>query len=161
MKSGNCDGDCDDNNAAVNPGAAEINNNGLDDDCNPATPVNTVSGIGANQPLPGFNASIQVNVNEANLPEGMVKYRYSKERLTFTSTTILSIYASGGTATITGMGNAVRTGGASCMGCPFTLIIVEGSPDSMSISINNGAYFKDPVSGTRDLTSGNFNQTGQ
>lgn len=31
-------GDCNDSNAAVNPGAAEILGNGIDDDCNPATP---------------------------------------------------------------------------------------------------------------------------
>ncbi|MHC4268534.1 MAG: M6 family metalloprotease domain-containing protein [Planctomycetota bacterium] len=36
-----CNGDCDDGNAAVNPAATEVLYNGIDDDCNPATPDTT------------------------------------------------------------------------------------------------------------------------
>ncbi len=37
--------DCNDNNAAINPGAAEVCGNGIDDDCNGQTDVNCTEGL--------------------------------------------------------------------------------------------------------------------
>jgi len=59
--------DCNDSNAAVNPGATEIPGNGIDDDCNPATSdCKDLDGDGYGNPASAACAHPQLDCNDAN-----------------------------------------------------------------------------------------------
>ena len=150
------DVDCNDSNPAVNPGAAEISNNGVDDDCNPATPVITTSGSGNNYPVALFRASLTLNVNASSLGTGTFSYYYTRARLYFVSTSITGISVTGGVATITGAGKVNNVSGYT-----FTATITNGSPDKMGLQIkkSDGTIYYNAVS--KDLSSGNFTVVGQ
>ncbi|MBI5741017.1 MAG: putative metal-binding motif-containing protein, partial [Nitrospirae bacterium] len=160
-----CDGDCNDGNPLIHPGASETVNDGIDNDCNEATPVTTVFGVGRNTPSSlQWKATMSVNVN-GSVPAGVVKYYYSRQRVNFTSTSIISVTASGGSATISGTGNAaktVRNTTSYCIGCSFSVTINDFgiSGDLMYIVIDNGNFYAAP-GGLKKLDSGNFTVVGQ
>ncbi|MBI4848584.1 MAG: DUF1566 domain-containing protein [Nitrospirae bacterium] len=148
------DVDCNDNNPAINPGAAEIPNNNLDDDCNPATPVLAASGAGYNYPAPLFKASLTLNVNVSSLATGWLKYSF--KRMSLSSTSITNISVINGTATIIGVG---KVNGAP--NYTFTATAQEGSPDLMGIEIrrpDNTLYFNAALA---PVSSGNYSLAGQ
>jgi hypothetical protein len=148
--------DCDDTNPAVNPGATEILNNSIDDDCNSATPVRTVSGNAYNYPVPFFRASLSLNVDASSLGTSYLRYYYTRNRLNLVSTSITGISASGSTATVTGIGTVNGVSGYT-----FTATISDGSPDAMGLEIkkpDGTSYFS---TSSQAVSSGNFTVTGQ
>jgi hypothetical protein len=60
--------DCDDTRADVNPGAAEVHYNGIDDDCNAATPDNDLDNDGYNAPEDCDDSNAVVNPGMAETP---------------------------------------------------------------------------------------------
>lgn len=149
-------GDCNDSNGLVNPSVTEIPNNGIDDDCNPATPVLSVSGSGNNYPVPLFRASLTLNVNASSLGISSFSYYYTRARLYFVSTSITGISVTGGVATITGSGKVNNV-----TGYIFTVTITDGSTDKMGLEVrkSDGTLYYSAAS--NNLTSGNFTVTGQ
>jgi hypothetical protein len=149
------DADCDDNNPLIHPDATEIINNGIDEDCNTATPINTSSGSAYNYPIPLYRASLSLNINVSSLGTSWLKYSF--KRMFFSSTSITGISATGGTATITGIG-AVN----NIAGCSFTATVKDSSPDTMGIVIIPGGSCTTSYSTpSQALSSGNYAVVGQ
>ncbi len=67
----NNDVDCNDNDAAINPGATEILYNGVDDDCDPAT-LDTVDADND-----GYNSDVDCNDNDAAVNPGATEILYN------------------------------------------------------------------------------------
>ncbi len=156
------DVDCNDNNPAINPGATEVLNNGIDDDCNPATPINTASGSGYNYPgAQGFRASLSLSVNASSLGTSWLKYSY--QRMYLVSTSVTNITASGGIATVTGVGKVNNING-----CNFTATVtdtgegVDLPPDSTGIVITPGGSCTTSYNvSSKTLSSGNYMVVGE
>ncbi len=148
--------DCDDNDANVHPGATEINNNGIDDDCNPATPIKTASGSGYNYPsAPGFRASLSLNVNASSLGTSWLKYSY--QRMYLVSTSVTNITASGGIATVTGIGKVNNING-----CNFTATVTDATPDAIGIVITPGGACTTSYSApSQAISSGSYMVVGE
>jgi hypothetical protein len=73
--------DCNDSNAAVNPGATEVLFNGIDDDCNPANPVNPACmSVAASAPPEERSATAAATAVGVVLPVALLWVRRRRAR---------------------------------------------------------------------------------
>lgn len=118
-----------------------------------------VSGTGYNYPVPLFRASVSVNVNSLSLGTSYFRYYYTRNRLSFISTSITGITVSGNTAAVAGSGTVNGTAGYAFTATVIDSGVSAAQKDSTAIEIrkpDGGIYFKDPSSGARSIESGNF-----
>ena len=141
----------------INPGTIEILNNGVDDDCNPATPAASVSGDGyAISKVSKPKAAMSLNVDASSLETSWLKYSYPPKEINFKSTSITDIAVSRGVATITGTGKIRKIRGYT-----FKAVVAKGVPDKISIEIykpNGKLYCRKSL---QSVIKGNYSIVGQ
>ncbi len=114
----------------------------------------SISGAGYNLPEQPFRASLAMYIDGTDLTDSWLRYRYSRNRLSFMSTSIVSVNVSDNIATINGTGEVNRIPHYT-----FTAIISKSNPDQIGIeifkpeSIGGSLYYRaTPLA----LTEGNF-----